>query len=113
MAKRHGPVPRPAADKRSIRISVFLTENEKITLLEKAGAMLLPDYLRHIGMGQRPPRPIPTLHIQLWRDLARVGANLNQIAWHLNIGDQIELCELRDVISKLHHKLDDVRNILI
>lgn len=34
--------------------------------------------------------------LKIWRkDLWRVGTNLNQIAWHLNIGDFVATEELR------------------
>jgi hypothetical protein len=112
MQKRHGPLPKPEADRRNCRVSVFLTSQEKSALAERSGKITISQYLRLTGFGLRPPTQTPQIHLHLWRDLARVGGNLNQIAHNLNSGMDVEISNLLAVIKQVDSRLKEVREKL-
>ncbi|MGB9620460.1 MAG: plasmid mobilization relaxosome protein MobC, partial [Armatimonadota bacterium] len=71
------------------------------------------EYLRTAALSQLPPS-IPAINREAWVELSRFGANLNQIARHLNEGQSPSDCAgLRDQIAACLRTLADVRRALI
>jgi hypothetical protein len=75
----------PASSRRTHTIGVCVSEIEDIMLRSraKAAGMLPSRYLREAGLGIIPadPQPAPVIsNAKAWGSLARVCANLNQIA---------------------------------
>ena len=78
--------------KRSATIHVRVSPIEYASLRSKAAeAHLSPaQLLRHAALSKRMPAPPPTLgNIEKYRELARLSANLNQLAHHANAGHQL------------------------
>lgn len=82
--RRHGPMPRPGAELRKTRISVYLTSDEYSEVSRRAAGRNPAAYMRAAVLS-RVPAQIPTVNIQVYRELARSAANLNQIAHSLNL----------------------------
>lgn len=83
--RRHGPLPRPAEDVRRIRISVYFTANEATEVRRRAAKVAIAPaaYVRDSAL-RRLPKQVPEINMTAYRELARVAANLNQIARNLN-----------------------------
>jgi len=95
--RRHGPLPKPDAQQRKHRISIFLTDSEFAQLKEKAGDYDLPVFVRTRAVnGKLAPRTqvLPKLNIEVWKKLSRVANNLNQLAKALNGGADVEVSEV-------------------
>lgn len=73
---------------RPILLRFFVTEKEKEKILKKAkGSQNLSAYLREIALkGKIIERP-PSISLDHYLELNRIGNNLNQIARHLNSGE--------------------------
>lgn len=92
--RRHGPMPKPEAQQRKHRVSIFLTDAEFAQLKEKAGDNDLPVFVRTRAINGKlaPQAPkIPKLNIEIWKKLSRVSNNLNQIAKLLHGGVDVEV----------------------
>ncbi len=83
----HGPAPLDASDKRTHTVSVRLNDRELALLDSRRGAVQMQrgEYLRAAALHRLPPT-IPAVNREMWAELARTAANLNQIARHLNEG---------------------------
>jgi hypothetical protein len=86
---------------------VRLNDEERARLDELAGPKGVAEYLRACGLRHQPrlARTIPEVNQTVWRDLAPVLANLNQLARHANDGHTVG--------SDLAHVLEDVRRQVI
>ncbi|MNB80020.1 Bacterial mobilization protein (MobC) [compost metagenome] len=92
--RRHGPMPKPEAQQRKHRVSIFLTDAEFAQLKEKAGDNDLPVFVRTRAINGKlaPQAPkMPKLNIEIWKKLSRVSNNLNQIAKLLHGGVDVEV----------------------
>ena len=81
-------------NKRSATLHVRFSNLEYQALRSKSESVgLLPSqYLRHAALSKRMPPPPPTLvNIEKYRELARLSANLNQLAHHANAGGQVHV----------------------
>lgn len=88
--RRRGRKGQPVPDLRSHTVSVRLNEIE-LARLDKWRAtvsMQRGEYLRAAAF-ETLPTPIPEINRQAWAELARVGANLNQVAKQLNEGSRL------------------------
>ncbi|MBA3002487.1 MAG: MobC family plasmid mobilization relaxosome protein [Desulfurivibrio sp.] len=111
--RRKGPAPLAPAIKRSHRITVFVRLEELDKLADRAGGTeLIPSFLRAAGLGKSAPRRlvVPVLNQQAWSDLARVSANLNQIAHRLHLagleaGPGPELDEISQALADFRRRL--------
>lgn len=84
-----GRPPLPTQQRRDTEIRVYLTQEEKAVIAEKArrAAMREGEYLRDRGLGYQPRDMAPVLPVdphylsalnQLWWNLSAIGNNLNQ-----------------------------------
>jgi hypothetical protein len=113
MGKR-GPAPLADDQRRTRRVSVYLTpaEHERLAAAAPAGRSVA-DVLRRAGLGRRieGPPPVPEINREAWRSLARAVGNLNQLAHHANAGEYVgagladELAELREQVQQLRKEL--------
>lgn len=69
------------------RIDVYLAADERTEITRRAAEAHLPvsAFIRRAAMGQRVST-VPAGNATRWASLARLSANLNQIARHLNCG---------------------------
>lgn len=107
MAKR-GPAPRAPEDLRTVRVSVYLTEDEAGQLDQVRGGIGRGAWLRRAGLG-RLPRVVPEVNQQAWAELSRVASNLNQYQRAINEGQAmpgpVDLSELRAAVDQLRRDL--------
>jgi hypothetical protein len=111
--RKRGPAALPPGDKRSRRVTVFVRLEELDKLADRAGGTeLIPSFLRAAGLGKSAPRRlvVPVLNQQAWSDLARVSANLNQIAHRLHLaeleaGPGPELDEISQALTDFRRRL--------
>lgn len=119
--RRRGPEPKPAAEQRSRRVSLYLSTAERQTLIERA----FPDsiekrtpreverglarYIRDTVLGTLPPS-IPAINRQAWADLARVAANLNQ---SVKLAHTADSDALADAAADVLQQVQALRQALI
>jgi hypothetical protein len=103
-------------NKRLIQVNIRLTQEESTKVNEFATtAGLSPaNWIRYkIFTGKNPPAKVSPLDVSIYRELKKIGVNLNQATHKLNLGEfpkefsilQIELVSLLNTILKL--LLDD------
>ena len=74
-------------DVRGGRFSVYVSAAERAAITEKAArlGMTAPQYLRECALRQRiPAPPVPAVNLQKYAELARLAANINQLAHAAN-----------------------------
>ena len=103
--RRRGPVPMAAADRRTHRVSVYLSDAELAVLDDLRGAIGRGRYLRTVAL-ETPPPHVPDVNIEAWRELAPVASNLNQLARRANGGDA-------PAIEVVHAELQNLRAAMI
>jgi hypothetical protein len=115
LVKRRGGRPR-SENPRSDQVMVRLTPEEKATLEALAGPGGIAEYLRSVGLGQRPRirRQVPAVNTAAWRELSRTLSNLNQIAAGLNAG-QVHVVgdDLRDLLRQVTEQVVALRASLL
>lgn len=83
---------RPKGDPASVKtstIGVRVSPSEFETLRNKAAQMSMTpaQFLRNAALTRRlPAPPVPAINIEQYAELARLAANLNQLARHANVG---------------------------
>jgi len=93
LSKRKQDEP-PAEEVRSHQVKVMLNDHE-IHLLDLArGSLSRAEVFRFLLLNKMP-RPIPELNAAAWIALSRSAANLNQLARQLNMGEQVQVEQLR------------------
>jgi hypothetical protein len=103
-------------NKRLIQVNIRLTnaENEKIIEFATTAGLSPANWIRYkIFTGKNPPAKVSPLDVSIYRELKKIGVNLNQATHKLNLGEfpkeypilQIELVSLLNTILKL--LLDD------
>jgi mobilization protein NikA len=112
---RGGRPPLPAVRRRRKAVWLKLTPDELAAIRSRAqdANQPLAQFLRDLGVGAPLPRPVPTVNVLLWQELARVGGNLNQIAARLNRGEAVSLLEIAPVLAELRPLLKAVREGLL
>lgn len=103
--RQGGPGRVPVSNPRHHCVSVRLNDEELAQLDRQRGAMARGEWLRCAALDKLPP-VVPEPNQQKWAELARHGANLNQIARHLNAGGGADAAEIRVA-------LDDYRVALL
>ncbi len=113
-AKRKGGRPRlDALRRRAIRLLLHVNLGEAAALRGAAQRARQPlaQYIREAALG-RPVVVIPEINREAFSSLARIGANLNQLAHHLNAGIPSpfpgplpDLQELRTLLVTFRHEL--------
>lgn len=88
---------RPKGDPDSVKtstIGVRVSPSEFETLRTKAVQMgMTPaQFLRNAALTRRlPAPPVPAINIEQYAELARLAANLNQLARHANVGRMVNV----------------------
>lgn len=104
--RKRGPTPKPSAERRSYRIAVYLlaAEMRVISGFSELSGVCPATYLRKAALST-PPVVIPELNKQVWEQLGRSAANLNQIAKSLNSNDLNYLIEVRTALIRFRQAL--------
>ncbi len=98
----------PEEQRRRHQVNISLRDDELERLHARAGAarMSVTDYVRRRALSDRlrvvPPR---RLGVEEFRELARLGANVNQIARALNSGRAWVRPEVELPLARLHELL--------
>ena len=107
-------------DVRGGRISVYVSAAERATITEKAArlGMTAPQYLRECALRQRiPAPPVPAVNLEKYAELARLAANLNQLAHAANsqkrgiFGGGVKVDS--DLLEQCRHELSSLRLALV
>ncbi len=109
-----------ASDKRTERIEVRLTPEEKQAMKSMADAagMSASSFLRAsaIGDGYEPPQVNAKQLNELLHQIKKLGTNMNQIAYRLNRGDDVSHSEISAALARhrkaaldLERLIDDAR----
>lgn len=110
--RRRGPKPKSASTKRTHSVSCRLTDGELAALDARRGSIRRGEWLRLSAFG-KPPRPIPAVNREAWRELSRTASNLNQLAHSSNAGEAVDGVELSEALASLRIQLDQLRLTLI
>ena len=113
--RRKGGRPKgdPAAV-RAITIGVRVSPSEYAALKDKAAHMgVTPaQWLRQAALSRRlPSPPVPAINRAAYAELARLSANLNQLAWHANRGESVQVDA--DLLRRLAFEVRQLRLALI
>lgn len=108
--RRRGPAPLPESDKRTKRLSVFFNAAEYQRLCDEARlAGITPSDLMRLKFIDGPPPAtalvVPELNLEAWRRLAAAAGNLNQIAKHLNWGEELHIPEIIETLTEFRTSL--------
>lgn len=105
-ARRRGPTPKPLESQRKHRIAVYLNSSEWkiINGFSELSHVCPAAYLRKAALNT-PPVVIPQLNQDVWEQLGRAAANLNQIAKSLNSSDFNYLVEVRTALIRFRRAL--------
>jgi hypothetical protein len=99
---------------REIRYTLYLSPEELATLRARAARTTTPavsTYVREAALGRTPPAAIPAVNHATYRELVRLGTNLNQIAHHLNSGNVVTPDLGRRLSGELAHVAEQVRRL--
>lgn len=113
-AVESSPANDPPPPVRDIRYTLYLSAEELATLRERAARTTTPGvstYVRETALGRTPAAAIPTINHDTYRELVRLGTNLNQIAHHLNAGNVVTLELGRRLSGELAHVAELVRRL--
>lgn len=111
---RRGPAPHAEDQRRTRRVSVYLTPAEYERLADDPGGHTVADVLRRAGL-DRPleaPPQVPEINREAWRSLARTVANINQLTHHANAGGRVDE-DLRPVLDELRAEVQALRSELV
>ena len=101
-------------EKRNKTIRFRVNDSEYDSIAERANGSV-PDWLRSLALEQKPKRKPKPINPELIYELNKIGANINQIAKHLNIiadsdADKIKLLMafvgVEDQLKALRQKYD-------
>lgn len=110
-----GQPKKPEDQLRSHVVKLSLSDAEMEMLKTKAGDEPLAKYCReavlnHPGQDRQiQRRQAPELNREKWMELGRLGANLNQIARHLNGGEYVQPDQILSAIAATKQELERLR----
>lgn len=105
---KRGPAPKPKSELRTKRVEVYFTDDEYSDLINIAGKMKISNLIHYaITKPESLPKPMPEINAQAWEEIGRIGNNLNQIARHLNSGEQVQIEQIRSELNQLRLKIVD------
>lgn len=90
--------------KRNRCIAVHLNDEELENLKRMKGKIPYSAYIRNTILG-RTPKIIPKPNRQAYVETARWASALNQIAKRLNMGEDIEMQEVRELLKNFRQAL--------
>ena len=104
--RKRGPTPKPSAEKRTHRIAVYLSDSEMKVIdgFSELSKVCPAAYLRKAALGT-PPVVVPIVNQQVWEQLGRAAANLNQLTKLLNSNDHSYLSETRIALIRFRQAL--------
>jgi hypothetical protein len=112
MPRPGGRPPKDPEQLRSVLVGVRLTAAEAADLASRAAAVGMQPgvYLRVSCLSKDPPRPVPPINRTAWEQLSRLAANLNQLAHHANLGNEVgvsssELEHIARLVAYLRREL--------
>ncbi|MDN3551574.1 plasmid mobilization protein [Mucilaginibacter aquaedulcis] len=100
-------------DKRVVQVNIRLTipENERVCVNAEASAMTPANWIRQkIFTGKFPQVKVSPLTAAMYRELHKIGVNLNQITKQMNEGKQPNFI---GVIAELAKKQGEILKMLI
>lgn len=108
---------RPRIDpalRRELRVTVQVTATELEEIDRRATQLSLSrsTYLQRAALARPLPRPVPPINREQWVELARLAANLNQIAHAINAGTAPPVFEAAS-LRRLEELLIAVRAALL
>ena len=106
---RHAP-----GSVRNVTIGVRVTPAEHATLRAKAETlgMTPAQWLRQAGLTRRlPPPPVPAINREEYAELARLSANLNQLARLANSGQAVVVADA--LLERLVSEISRLRQALL
>jgi hypothetical protein len=107
--KKRGPKPKAAEDRREHCVSVRLNPAELAKLDAMKGQMQRGEAMRFAFLGTPPQPAPPAVNVRAWQQLARVQANLNQLARAANAGDAVEIKEVLEAVREFRNALIGVQ----
>lgn len=107
--RKRGRKPIPDSEQRRHAVTCRLTDAERDHVDASRGRVTRGEFLRRAALSA-PPHVVPEVNRAAWVELARLSANLNQIARRLNEGGAetpapSQLAELRDCVVRLRADL--------
>jgi hypothetical protein len=100
-------------ERRTRRIGVPVNDEEFAVIGGRAAAhhMSRAFFLRQVGLGYRPRRPIPAINYLAYRNLGRMAANLNRVVLLINAGKRVGINA--EFAAQLYEELQSVRLVLL
>ena len=99
--RKRGPEPIPVASKRENRLNVFFSDAELADLLSRVKRKSqLSSYVRRQAIAGKTQLTVevPAVNLQVYAELARAAANLNQIARSLNESSHVDISTLQEAL---------------
>ena len=94
-------------EKRERVIAIRVTENEYQELQKRKKKNRLAEWLRELGLGEKPKKAPRSIDPKLLYELNKIGVNLNQISRYLNSRKNAPI----DLIE-ISLRLNDIENLL-
>jgi hypothetical protein len=114
--RRHGPAPLALDERREHCVSVRLNREELASLDAARGRLARGEWLRMASLNPAKlaatPRAPDPIALDQWRELARIGSNLNQLAHALNSA-RLSGVEAGPKIEDIRAALIDLRAALL
>jgi len=107
--RRRGRPTLPEDQQRLHAVTCRLTTAERDRVDAARGGVSRGEFIRLAALA-RPPRTVPELNRIAWQELARVGANLNQLARRANSeGDFDDMAAVAEQVAELRVALIGAR----
>jgi hypothetical protein len=94
----------PESEKRTYCVSCRMNSAELAVLDKFRGGNQRGEALRMLSLSQLPS-PIPELNASAWTELSKSASNLNQIARRMNVGESLEIEEIRAELERFRAAL--------
>ena len=97
-------------DKRTVQVNIRLTESEdaKANAYAQASGMTQANWIRYVAFnGKFPPVKLSTIDAAVYRELRKIGVNLNQITHKINQGN------FSEEYIKCHQELEQLLQRLL
>lgn len=105
-ARRRGPKPLPAGEKRTHCVSVWCNDSELACIDAHRGKYQRGEWVRMVSVDQvRPSVEIPTLNQEAYSLLAKTAGNLATVANAMRGGAFVEVATLRHAINEIRRAL--------
>jgi len=85
-------------------ITTRMNDEELEELKRRKGNIPYGVYVRQVLLG-KPPKQVPEVNRQAYAETARWASALNQIARKLNMGEDVDITEIRRVLNAFRQKL--------